>query len=144
MSALKTKLASLQVMTPSQLRAEWREQLRTVTPDIGPDLLRRGIAYRIQERRFGKLSSSTRRELDRIAAKLIDGSKFVSGPAKLKVGTRLIRSWHGKVHQVLVLENGYEHEGRRYRSLSQIARAITGAHWSGPRFFGLRKANANG
>lgn len=144
MSALKTKLASLQVMTPSQLRAEWREQLRTVAPDIGPDLLRRGIAYRMQERRFGKLSSSTRRELDRIAAKLDQGGKFVSGPAKLKVGTRLIRSWHGKVHHVLVLENGYEHEERRYRSLSQIAQAITGAHWSGPRFFGLSKAKANG
>jgi hypothetical protein len=137
-------LAKLFAMPPAELRAAWREQYRAPAPDIGPDLLRRGIAYRMQERRLGKLSSSTRRELDRFAAKLDQGSEFVSRPARPKTGTRLIRSWHGKVHQVLVLENGYEHEGRRYRSLSQIARAITGAHWSGPRFFGLRKAKANG
>jgi len=131
-------------MAPAELRAAWREQYRAPAPDIGPDLLRRGIAYRMQERRFGKLPFATRRELDRIASKVDQGGEFVSGPAKLKAGTRLIRSWHGKVHHVLVLENGYEHEERRYRSLSQIAQAITGAHWSGPRFFGLSKAKANG
>ena len=139
-----TMLMKLSSMPPAELRAAWREQYKAPAPDIGPDLLRRGIAYRMQERQFGKLSASTRRELDRIAAKVDQGGEFVSGPAKLKAGTRLIRSWHGKVHHVLVLENGYEHEERRYRSLSQIARAITGAHWSGPRFFGLRKAKANG
>ena len=57
---------------------------------------------------------------------------------RLKPGTRLIRRWHGNVHHVLILDEGLEHEGRRYQSLSQIARAITGAQWSGPRFFGLR------
>lgn len=134
----------LATMPPAQLRSAWREQYRTPAPDIGPGLLRRAIAYRMQERRFGKLSSATRRDLDRIATKLVQGGDVVTGSTKLKAGTRLIRSWHGKVHQVLVLERGYEHEGRHFSSLSQIACAITGAHWSGPRFFGLKKGKANG
>ncbi len=136
------KLEKLETMSPAQLRAAWREQYRSPAPDIGPDLLRRGIAYRMQERQFGRLASSTKREIDRIVAKLEqnDNAGTVS-QARLKPGTRLIRSWHGTVHQVLVLADGYEHQGRSYRSLSQIARAITGAHWSGPRFFGLRKGH---
>jgi hypothetical protein len=135
-------LEKLETMPPAQLRAAWREQYRSPAPDIGPDLLRRGIAYRMQERQFGRLASSTRRELGQIIARLEQGSEAgMFGSPRLKPGTRLIRSWHGRVHQVLVLADGYEHEGRSYRSLSQIAHAITGAHWSGPRFFGLRKGN---
>lgn len=63
---------------------------------------------------------------------------------RLKPGTRLVRRWHGKAYCVLVLDGGFEHDGRRYVSLSQISRAITGAQWSGPRFFGLRRGAANG
>ena len=140
MTHLGLTLEKLETMSPAQLRAAWREQYRSPAPDIGPDLLRRGIAYRMQERQFGKLAPSTKRELDRIGTRLErDGEAGTASPARLKPGTRLIRSWHGTVHQVLALADGYEHEGRAYRSLSQIARAITGAHWSGPRFFGLRK-----
>ncbi len=135
-------LDELKTMSPAQLRAAWRGQYRSPAPDIGPDLLRRGVAYKMQERQFGRLASSTKRELERIITKLDqDGEVGTPGVTRLKPGTRLIRSWHGTVHQVLVLADGYEHEGRSYRSLSQIARAITGAHWSGPRFFGLRNAN---
>lgn len=135
-------LERLKTMSPALLRAAWREQYRSPAPDIGPDLLRRGIAYRMQERQFGKLASSTKREIDRIVARLEqDGELTVASQPRLKPGTQLIRSWHGTVHKVLVLADGYEHEGRSYRSLSQIARAITGAHWSGPRFFGLSKCN---
>lgn len=135
-------VAKLKTMSRAQLRAAWREQYRTPAPDIGPDLLRRGVAHRMQERQFGKLASTTKREIDKILTTLEqDGAVDTTGPAKLKPGTRLIRSWHGTVHQVLVLADGFEHEGRSYRSLSQIARAITGAHWSGPRFFGLRKSD---
>lgn len=135
-------LDQLKTMSPAQLRAAWREQYRSPAPDIAPDLLRRGVAYKMQERRFGRLASFTRRELDRIVARLEqDGDAGNLIPPRLKPGTRLIRSWHGTVHQVLVLADGFEHEGRSYRSLSQIARAITGAHWSGPRFFGLVKTD---
>lgn len=131
-------LEKLGTMAPAQLRAAWREQYRRPAPDLGPDLLRRGIAWRMQERSEGKLVPSTRREIERIIMRLNAGEELTKAGAKrLKPGTRLIRSWGGMVHQVLVLEDGYEHDGRCYRSLSQIARAITGAHWSGPRFFGL-------
>lgn len=91
---------------------------------------------------MGKLAPATRREIKRMIARLNAGE----GPdkarsSKLKPGTRLIRSWGGTVHHVLVLENGFEHDGRHYRSLSQIAHTITGAHWSGPRFFGLKASH---
>jgi hypothetical protein len=135
-------LEHLKTLSPAQLRAAWREQYRSPAPDIGPDLLRRGVAHKIQERRYGKLAFFTRRELDRIVTRLEqDGEAGNLSPPKLKPGNRLIRSWHGTVHHVLVLADGFEHEGRSYRSLNQIARAITGAHWSGPRFFGLVKTD---
>jgi hypothetical protein len=108
-----------------------------VPPDIGPDLLRRGIAYRLQERGQGSLTSSTRRDIERQIKRLgKDDVEAVIAPS-LKPGTRLVRSWHGKMHQVLVLDDGFEFDGRRYASLTQIAGDITGTHWSGPRFFGL-------
>jgi hypothetical protein len=68
-------------------------------------------------------------------------TKAAALPARLKPGSTLVRAWHGETHTVLVLEDGFEHQGRRYASLSQIARLVTGAHWSGPRFFGLRRAS---
>ena len=137
MSMLDAQLEELTVLTPAQLRARWREVHRSPAPDVGPDLLRRGIAYRLQERVHGKLSSVTLRKLERLARKLEAGEDVLQRDVSLKPGTRLMRSWHGTVHQVLVCDSGFEFDGRRYRSLSQIARDITGAHWSGPRFFGL-------
>lgn len=135
-------LAKLDAMPSAELRAAWREQYRSPAPNLGPDLLRRGIAWRMQERTAGKLPPATRREIERIIARLNAGDEPAkAGAAKLKPGTRFIRSWSGTVHHVLVLEGGFEHDGRHYRSLSQIARAITGAHWSGPRFFGLKASH---
>lgn len=130
-------LGCLAKMKPAELRSRWREVYRSVSPDIGPDLLRRGIAYRLQERGQGSLTSSTRREIERQIKRLgKDDGVLVNSPS-LKPGTRLVRSWRGRMHQVQVLEDGYEFDGRRYGSLTQIASDITGAHWSGPRFFGL-------
>ena len=130
-------LDRLYTMKPAELRARWREVYRSIAPDIGPDLLRRGIAYRLQERGQGSLTSATRREIERQIKRLgRDDGVSVSSPS-LKTGTRLVRSWRGKMHQVLVLEDGFEFDGRRYGSLTQIASDITGVHWSGPRFFGL-------
>ena len=130
-------LDRLYTMKPAELRARWREVYRSIAPDIGPDLLRRGIAYRLQERGQGSLTSATRREIERQIKRLgRDDGVSVSSPS-LKTGTRLVRSWRGRMHQVLVLEDGFEFDGRRYGSLTQIASDITGVHWSGPRFFGL-------
>lgn len=144
-NSLHIELEALAVMKPPELRARWREVYRSVAPDIGPDLLRRGIAYRLQERGKGGLTVTTRREIERLIKRLGQGEVALgSSVPSLKPGTRLVRSWHDRMHQVLVLEEGFEFEGRRYVSLSQIARDITGAHWSGPRFFGLVKRTKAG
>ena len=137
-SNMSQEFDALWTMKPPELRAKWRDVYRTVAPDIGPDLLRRGIAYRLQERRQGSLASSTRRDIERLIKRLGKGEgELATDAPSLKTGTRLVRSWRGKMHHVLVLDDGYEFDGRRYQSLTQIAQDITGAHWSGPRFFGL-------
>ncbi|WP_109355468.1 DUF2924 domain-containing protein [Sphingorhabdus sp. EL138] len=140
MTGLEQQLAELITMPPARLRSMWRDTFRSSAPDIGPDLLRRGIANRLQERVHGRLSGVTKREIARLQNRIERTGK--ADPAhgiSLKNGTRLVRSWNDKSYHVLVCDDGFEFEGRRYASLSHIAREITGAHWSGPRFFGLKK-----
>lgn len=140
MTALEQQLGELPGMSPAQLRAKWRDCWRKPAPDIGPDLLRRGIAWKLQARVHGDLPSHIRRELERAAERLRRGEELIDASRpSLKSGTRLVRSWQAKVHHVLVVDEGYEYEGRRFSSLTQIATAITGTHWSGPGFFGLKK-----
>jgi hypothetical protein len=138
--SLSEKLARLEAMSPAQLRAAWRDEWRKPAPPIGPDLMRRGIAWRMQVRVHGGLPTAVGRTIDQALAQLertgeVDSRQDISR----KPGTRLVREWHGATHHVLVLDDGFEHEGRQYSSLSQIVRAITGTNWSGPLFFGLRK-----
>ncbi len=96
------------------------------------------LAYRLQEKAFGGLRKSIRRELIRLAAEFQStGSISVAPTASIKPGTKLIREWRGRIHEIEVLTDGFAWSGRRYRTLSEIARTITGTRWSGPRFFGL-------
>jgi hypothetical protein len=140
---LDRKLVALGSMLPAQLRASWRECWRRSAPDMAPDLLRRGIAWKFQSRVHGVLPSVTQRALEAAADRLRRGELLISArTVTLKPGTRLVREWRRAIHQVVVLEEGYEHEGRRYSSLTQIASAITGVHCSGPKFFGLKKRHA--
>ena len=97
------------------------------------DLLVRGIAYAIQEQRHGGLTSVEQKALAALAR-----GNATSTPGHLRPGTRFYRSWRGTTHEVLVLEDGYSWRARTYASLSEVARAITGTRWSGPRFFGLK------
>lgn len=140
MSDLDRRLAELSSLPPAQLRALWRECWRRPAPTMPPDLLRRGIAWKLQSRVHGVLPAESKRALDQAAARLRRGEPISSGRSvSLKPGTRLVREWRGKIHQVVVLEKGYEHEGRHFSSLTQVASAIAGVHWSGPVFFGLKK-----
>ena len=140
MSLFDRKLAELEKMSPAQLRAAWRECWRRPAPDFALDLLRRSIAWKLQSRIHGVLPSDTKRVLEAAAGRLRKGEPITSvSSITLKPSTRLVRSWRGKTHQVTVLESGYEHQERRYTSLTQIAYAITGTRWSGPAFFGLKK-----
>lgn len=134
------ELARLEVLTLFELRAEWR-RLHSMQPPmrLSRDLLIRGITYKLQERALGGLSKSFMRKLEpRDAAAQESGARDNVRSIALKPGTRLVREWHGVTHTVLVYADGVEWKGRRYKSLSVVAREITGAHWSGPRFFGLR------
>lgn len=140
MGRLEEELAALGAMSSAQLRAEWRKIHKEPAPSVSPDLLARGIAYRLQERRHGGLASSSRRQIVQLSREM-EKTGTISGvpEVSIKPGTRLSRDWQGKTYHVLVMDDGYFLDDRRYSSLSQIATAITGVQWSGPRFFGLVK-----
>ena len=137
---LEAKLAALAVMDGDDLRREWRRLYRSQPPlHIRRDLLVLAIAWKLQEKVHGGLTAAQKRRLAGIAEELKEGGDLSAGPTiRLKLGSRLIREWRGETHDVLVLENGIEWNGQRRQSLSAIAREITGTHWSGPRFFGLK------
>ena len=138
MNRLDDRLAGLATMSPTQLRAEWRQLYRAPPPAIGPTLLALGIAYRLQESASGGLPVAHVRELARLSKKATHGSLEPEQGATLKVGSRLVRNWHGEPHQVLIRDDGFVYRDKLYRSLTPIARDITGSNWSGPRFFGLK------
>lgn len=123
------------------LRAEWlRVYRRSPPPRLSRDLLIRGIAYRKQEQAQGGLRPAAKRKLAAWAAKLGQGNDGVSDTTaaiRLKPGAVLVRTWRGQTHSIRVLDDGFEYLNERHASLSQVATRITGAHWSGPRFFGL-------
>ena len=137
MTRIDDQLEELRSCSSSSLREQWRTVFRTVAPDMAPDLMRRAIAWRLQERVHGGLASSVMKTIAALQVSLTRDGDITVAPA-LKPGTRLVREWHGRTYHVLVCDEGYEYDQRRYRSLSQIAREITGAAWSGPRFFGLK------
>jgi hypothetical protein len=134
-------LARLSELTIFELRGEWRRLHRMPPPmRLSRDLLTPGISYKLQERAYGGLSTATARKLEQAGAdSLSRGSVTPAPPISLRPGTRLVREWHGVTHTALVHADGIEWRGQRYRSLSLVARKITGARWSGPRFFGLRR-----
>ena len=140
MMSLKANLNELAEMPPAQLRSLWRDTFKAPAPEMTPDLLRRSMAYRLQERQHGGLTPSVKKQIAHLQRRLEKSDS--ADPAHdivLKAGTRLVREWNNKTYHVLVCDEGFEFEKRQYRSLSQIAEEITGAHWSGPRFFGLKK-----
>ena len=108
-------------------------------PSVPMPLLRRLLAQRLQEKRHGSLPLMVVRELERVASAAGAAPEPVRKTMVLTPGTRLIREWNGKTITVEVREGGFLWEEQTYRSLSEIARAVTGAHWSGPRFFGLNR-----
>ncbi len=140
-SDVADRLARLETLDLSAMRQEWRRLYRAEPPRLSRDLMTRALAYRIQEIAFGGLSKATLRRLTSLAAEFeSDGRIATPAQPRIKPGPRLVREWHGRTHAVVVTEEGFEFEGKLYRSLTGIAREITGAAWSGPRFFGLARA----
>jgi hypothetical protein len=134
------QIAGLGNRSTQDLRVAWSQLHRTGPPlGLSRDLLIRALANHLQERSYGGVSPALRRRLQSLAGASDKGTMLVDPGLVLKAGTTLVRQWRGHTHTVLVHNDGFEHEGKRYRSLTAIAERITEAHWSGPRFFGLTK-----
>ena len=139
--AIEGDIDRLRSLDLVELREEWRRLYHRDAPRLSRDLLVLGLGYRLQEMANGGLGKATRRKLQTIAKSLRTTGRVGSAPSlSLKPGARLVREWHGRAHTVTVTEDGFEYAGANYPSLTQIAKKITGAHWSGPRFFGLGNA----
>ena len=139
--AIERELDRIRSLGITELRLEWRRVYHDQPPKISRDLLVLALGYRLQELEHGGLGKSTRRKLQTIAKSFRATGRVGSAPSlSLKPGARLVREWHGRTHTVTVTEDGFEYAGATYPSLTKIARKITGAHWSGPRFFGLPAA----
>jgi len=140
-AAIEHRLDRIRSLGLEELRREWRRLFHGDPPKISRDLLTLGVSYRLQEIEHGGLGKATRRKLQTMANDLRRTGRVGPTPGvSLKPGARLIREWHGRTHTITITENGFEYAGTSYASLSKIAKKITGAHWSGPRFFGLLAA----
>jgi hypothetical protein len=137
------QIAQLPHLSKGQVGELWQKLYkRPAPPGIRREILIPFLAYRIQEIAYGGLKPATRAELRRIAQALKRNpasSELLIRP-RIKPGTRLLRQWRGETHEVFVTSSGYEYGGMSYRSLSEIARKVTGTRWSGPAFFGLKNA----
>ena len=141
--AVEAELDRLSTAPIAELRKRYRELFRTEPPRaFGPDLLRRTLAQRIQEKAYGGLSSSTKRLLDQLVkAAMAKPSGRLQLPRRIKPGSELVRTWKGRSYRVMVMADGFAYDGKTFGSLSEIASEITGTNWNGPRFFGLRPAS---
>ncbi|MEX2453686.1 MAG: DUF2924 domain-containing protein [Rhodospirillaceae bacterium] len=141
-STVLARLAALPTKDIAELRRMWRDLIGDEPPPGNRTHIVRRLAYRIQELAHGGLSPRTRARLDALAD---DEDDRVKGKPRRKrpddipvTGTRLVREWKGVEHCVTVIADGFDYDGRRFQSLSAVARAITGTRWNGPQFFGLR------
>jgi Protein of unknown function (DUF2924) len=133
-------ITALKTMPAPLLKQRWRELFDTEPPPYNRRFLENRLAYRIQELAYGGLKPETIERLEAIADGLEGkGTKRRSGLQNRPIaGTRLIREWKGAEHCVTVRDEDFEYQGRPYKSLSAVARAITGTRWNGLVFFGLK------
>jgi hypothetical protein len=135
------RLAALERAPTADLKQQWRELFGKEPPAFNRTYLQSRLAYRIQERAYGGLKPQTVARLEALGEKLDGGNivlRRIRADDRPIAGTRLVREYQGLEHVVTVQQDGFEYEGRPYRSLSAIARAITGTRWNGWTFFGLR------
>ncbi len=137
-----SRMAALKAMSVKELKAQWENLIGTSAPNNSRAFLELRIAHRIQELTYGGPDRETRRMLDLLADE-VEGharrKQQIVDPRNPVAGTKLLREWDGTEHTVTVLKDGFDWQGRKYKSLSAVARAITGTRWNGYRFFGLRE-----
>ena len=142
---ITARIAALPGMTAPQLKKLWQELHATEPPPFNKPYFVKRLAYRIQELAYGADGKTLERRLETYARQHMDlqGKSIkkasAMSPDKPVAGTRLMREHNGEMHEVTVLHYGFDYRGKRYKSLSSIARAITGTQWSGPLFFGLKR-----
>jgi hypothetical protein len=144
-NSVLAQLSALPGKTTPELKQLWRDLYDREPPSFNRDFLIKRLAYRIQELAYGGLSARAEATLDRLIAEeeaRLNGKLPKRSRDRPIAGTRLIREWKGVEHAVTVLADGYEYQGRPYKSLSAIARAITGTRWNGPAFFALRPSRS--
>jgi hypothetical protein len=141
LAELDCEIAELVGRSTKELRRAWQTIVSQTGPPLGlsRDLIIRRLADKLQERARGGPSRALQRRLQILAGEFEKGARSCDPGRVLKTGATLVRQWRGQTHTVLVQEDGFEYGGQRYRSLTVIAEQITGAHWSGPRFFGVSK-----
>lgn len=135
-------LAALRRMTVSEMKAKWEAIFGTPAPNNSRAYLELRLGYRIQELTFGGPARETRRMLELLADEVegkIGRKAIIADPRNPVIGTRLVREWDGVEHTVTVKKDGFDWQGRKFKSLSAVAREITGTRWNGYRFFGLRE-----
>ncbi len=139
--ALAEAVAELKTVSKDELREQWAASFKAAPPPrASREFLARSLAHRVQEQALGGLPPRVQKQLDRLTREFERDPGFAPAPTQtFKPGTRLVREWKGKVHEIEILEKGFSWQGVRYGSLSRIAREITGTRWSGPAFFGLKK-----
>lgn len=139
------QIAALKQMPTADLRNRWRDLFDTEPPPYNRRFLESRLAYRIQELAYGGLKPQTVDRLEALGEQLDGGNivlRRIRGDDRPVAGTRLVREWQGIEHTVTVTQDGYEWQGRPYRSLSAVARAITGTRWNGWTYFGLKNRRA--
>ncbi len=135
-----SEITELKGLDLEGLRSRWNELFDQNPPAFrSPDIFRRMLAARIQERAFGGLSPDAKARLKKLAKAFERNRGSFPSSLTLKAGSVLTREWGGAIHKVRVLRDGFEYGGARFNSLSEVAREITGTRWSGPLFFGLKK-----
>lgn len=140
---VETELDRLGSMPIATLRIRYREMFRSDPPTaFGPDLIRRSIAQRIQEKAYGGLSREAKKLLSQLVRSMASGKAGrLELPQRIKPGSELVRIWNDQTHKVTVLAKGFAYQGEVFASLSEIANRVTGTRWNGPKFFGLRTSN---
>jgi len=146
-AALREAVANLAALELAELRLQWRNVFGGSAPmHLAKPLLARILAYRLQADALGDLPDAVRRTLEGFGARNSPTGGQAGGNdslrRRIKPGSILVREWDGRLHSVMALEQGFAWDGKTYPSLSKVARAITGGHWNGPRFFGLAGSKA--
>jgi hypothetical protein len=139
------RLATLPKLSKTALGELWKELFSSSPPpQLRRPLMVPILAYRLQEQAFGSLNAAGRGRLRQLARAFeTNTNSSISSIPSIRTGTRLVRQWGDQVHLVNVEASGYEYQGVRYQSLSEIARLITGTRWSGPLFFGIKSDQTN-